>query len=256
VLVGRPATHVGPDLRDDFERGVRPDGIDLGQVEAVDGRRALEAIASRVPDLIVSDLMMPVLDGLELCRRIKEDPELDFVPVILLTAKASVESRIAGLVTGADDYLAKPFDSRELLARVDNLIASRRRLMQRLAERAESVPAPPLQDAQLDREFVRTVLEVIDHRLDDETLDVDELARELGQSRRTLYRRLEEAGLSPAELILLHRLDRAAALLASGKGKVSEVAYAMGFRSVSHFSRRFRERYGKSPSQVRARPGA
>ena len=198
--------------------------------------------------------MMPRIDGLELCRRVKQDPEFDFVPVILLTAKVSVDSRIVGLETGADDYLAKPFDTRELLARVDNLIASRQRFRQRLAEHVAALPEAPVAEG-ADGELVRAVLEVIDRRLDDETLDVDALARETGQSRRTLDRRLRDADVSPAELILRHRLDRAAALLARGEGNVSEVAYAVGFRSVSHFSRGFREHHGESPSKVRARAG-
>jgi len=223
--------------------------------EAGGGQEAMKAIASRVPDLIVSDLMMPGMDGLELCRRVKEDPELDFVPVVLLTAKASVSSRLEGLKTGADDYLAKPVDPQELLVRAENLLQARRRLMRRLAEGGTALPAPAPESGSEDSALVRAVLEVVDRRLGDETLDVDALAREVGQSRRTLYRKLEEEGLTPSGLILGHRLDRAAALLASGEGNVSEVAYAVGFRSVSHFSRRFRERHGTSPSHVRLRSG-
>jgi len=223
--------------------------------EAADGREALEAIAAAVPDLIVSDLMMPEMDGLELCRFVKEDPELNFLPFILLTAKASVDSRIAGLKTGADDYLAKPVDTRELLVRAENLLESRRRLLHRLEKGTEGLPAASPAEGRSESELVRAALEVIDRRLGDDGLDVDALARELGQSRRTLYRKLEEEGLTPSDLILGRRLDRAAEFLASGEGNVSEVAYAVGFRSVSHFSRRFRERHGASPSQVRSRSG-
>lgn len=116
--------------------------------------------------------------------------------------------------------------------------------------------AVAIEDGTGDRALLRSVLEVVDRRLDDPDLDIDAVAHELGQSRRTLYRRFEDTGDSPAERILRHRLERAKDLLAGGHGNVSEVAYAVGFRSVSHFSRRLRAHHGASPSSFRPRPGA
>lgn len=218
-------------------------------IEAEDGRRALEIAEKDPPDLVVADVMMPGMDGEELCGRIKSDPDLEFIPVVLLTAKASPQSRVQGLEVGADDYLTKPFHKSELRARVANLIARSRRLKDRLhgiqivARGVEPDRASP------DERFLANVRAVILEKMDDEDFGVEELASALGQSRAHLYRRLGELHhQSPAELIKALRLQRAAELLRAHEGSVSEVAYAVGFRSVSHFSKSFREAYGDTPS--------
>lgn len=222
-------------------------------VEAATGQEAL-ALARRVlPDLIVSDVMMPELDGYGLCRAVRQDPELDFIPVILLTAKASENSKLAGLDEGADAYLTKPFNVRELKLRVANLLAARHRLKAHLQASessgdgyldARAAQASPEEDA-----FSRQLRQVIETHLADEGFGVNDLAAALNVSRSTLYRRIDEdTSLSPMELLWTVRLERAAALLAEGAGSVSEVAYAVGFKSVSHFGRRFREVHGVSPS--------
>ena len=239
-------------------------------VEAADGEQALALMRLAPPDLVVSDLAMPVMDGLALCRAIREDPELEFVPVILLSASASAESRVAGIDGGADDYLTKPFDAGDLLARVGQLLRTRRRLRERLARQAaaavvyghpgDAAAASRALSGQsaADTAFVRRLREVIESRMGDEDFDVERLAEAMGMGRTLLYQKAAElVSRTPNELIFDHRLERAAGLLAEGEGGVGEIAYAVGFQSVSHFTNRFRERFGVTPSAWKRgeRPG-
>jgi DNA-binding response OmpR family regulator len=234
---------------------------DYRVIESTDGREALDQIRKALPDLVISDIMMPRLDGIGLCQAIRGDPQIDFVPVVLLTARASADSRIEGLDEGADAYLAKPFNGGVLRATVANLLASRRRLRDRFAAAAAlSVPgavaevaaadceltAPP--DA--DESYLQRLRLCIRSHLHDEEFSVDDLAHVMHQSRVSLYRyckRLSEA--SPSDLIREERLARAAHLLANGEGSVSEVGYAVGFKSTAHFSNSFRARFGARPSE-------
>ena len=225
-------------------------------IEAGNGAEGLEAVRSEIPDVVISDVIMPRLDGVELCKTIKSDPELDFVPVILLTAKASTDSRVEGLESGADDYLTKPFEVRELQARVANLISSRRRLQERLDEPgSEPVPTLSTDEGSTDESaFATQVRAAIDSNLADEAFGVEMLAQELNMSRVHLYRRVrEELDQQPSELIIGMRLDRAAHLLSSDAGSVAEIAYGVGFKSVSHFTKRFRLRFEQTPSSYRSR---
>ena len=219
-------------------------------VEAADGRRALEMSRELLPDLIVSDVMMPLMDGFALCRALKGDPDIDFIPIILLTARAAEDSRVEGLTKGADDYLTKPFSMPELLARIGNLIESRKRLRARFAAAPANPFAPSPADFQsTDAAFVALVKAEIEERMGDPALDVETLAQAVGVSRSNLYRRLRDlTGKSPADVIRSMRLVRAAHMLSAGAGNVGEVAYAVGFESLSHFGRVFRAEYGASPS--------
>jgi transcriptional regulator GlxA family with amidase domain len=207
-------------------------------------------LAEAEPQLIVSDVVMPALDGFALCRRIRERPELDHLPLVLLTARADIEDRLDGLRHGADDYIGKPFDRRELAARVANLLERRRRLRERARTvgltRLGEVSATPLDEA-----FLRRVLEAVDARLGDPDLTVASLAAGVAMSPRHLQRKLEAlAGSSPQELIGSIRLARARELLERGAGNVTEVAFAVGFSDSSAFSRAFRRRFGLPPSEV------
>lgn len=228
---------------------------DYRVVEAADGAQGLEEARRLTPDLVVSDVMMPGLDGNALFRALREDPELDFIPVVLLTAKASAESRIQGLRDGVDDYLVKPFDSRELKARVDNLIASRRRLKERL----DGIPPRPLRATEVavvpaDEAFLTRVQAVVEERLGDTDLSVEGLAEALRCDRSYLLRKLRAlTGETPSGLIRSLRLQRAEQLLRAGAGTVSEIAATVGFKSVAHFSNAFQERYGERPSAFAAR---
>jgi signal transduction histidine kinase/ligand-binding sensor domain-containing protein/DNA-binding response OmpR family regulator len=241
-----------PDVRAYVRRHLEPD---YRIMEAADGAEGLEKARRFVPDLVVSDVMMPGLDGNALFRSLRDDPELELVPVVLLTAKASAESRIQGLRDGVDDYLVKPFDARELKARVDNLIASRKRLLARF----ETRPPQPLRASEVnatsaDAAFLARVQAVVEERLGDSELSVEGLAEALGCDRSYLLRKLRAlTGETPSGLIRSLRLQRAEQLLRAGAGAVSEIAYAVGFKSVAHFSNAFQERYGERPSAFAAR---
>ncbi|HET9325480.1 MAG TPA: ATP-binding protein [Candidatus Eisenbacteria bacterium] len=247
-------------------------------VEAADGEQAIARMRESVPDLVVSDLAMPVMDGLALCRAVRGDPELEFVPLILLSAAAETQSRVSGLEGGADDYVTKPFEVRELLARIARMLQGRRRLREHLARAAAAAavygsaavagdvgaatseaPATsagaaetPGSTAIVDTAFMRRIREVIESRMGEEDFGVDPLAESMGMGRTLLFQRTRELlGRTPMELLMERRLERAAELLASAEGNVGEVAYAVGFRSVSHFTNRFRERFQVTPSAWR-----
>jgi signal transduction histidine kinase/AraC-like DNA-binding protein/AmiR/NasT family two-component response regulator len=248
-----------PEVRTYIRRHLEPD---YRVIEAADGVEGLAAARQLVPDLVVSDVMMPELDGNALFRSLREDPELELVPVVLLTAKASAESRIQGLRDGVDDYLVKPFDPRELKARVDNLIASRRRLLERLGSAVPAVAAGPprplrvseVQVPAADEVFLARVQKIIEERLGDSDLSVEALADAVGCDRSYLLRKLRAlTGETPSGLIRSLRLQRAEQLLRASAGTVSEVAYGVGFKSVAHFSNAFQERYGERPSAFAAR---
>ncbi len=215
-------------------------------VEAADGEEALALARQDVPDLILSDVMMPKLDGFGLVRALKDDPELDYVPVILLTARDAVEDRMHALGIGVDDYLAKPFHSGELAARVENLIRSRKTLRERFAEQFGVEPATNLNSA--DENYLAQVTRAINERLADEDFNVAALAGVLGQGRSQMFKRVKDvSGKTPTDLIKSLRLERAKRMLEAKAGTVSEIAYGVGFKSVSHFSRSFRETFGAAP---------
>jgi len=221
-------------------------------LEAVDGEQGLAMARRCLPDLVLSDVMMPVMDGYTLCRALKSDPETDFLPVILLTARAEAEDKLTGLTEQADDYLTKPFDVRELLARIANIIATRRRLRERFAGTPLTIHPAPVDVAPADRKFVDQVRSAIEAHLGDEQFTVERLAAEVAQSRGNLHRRLRDLiGETPSDLIRRLRLERAAAMLEARAGSVSEVAYAVGFKSVAHFSNAFHEMHGVRPSAWR-----
>jgi len=238
-----------PDLRAWIRRHIEPT---FRVVEAVDGQDGLERAREVLPDLVISDVMMPRMDGYELCRALRADVELETTPVVLLTAKAESDDRVDGLALGADDYLTKPFEPRELLARVENLIEGRRRLREQLRRGEILQPqAPEVHSG--DEQFLTRVREAVEANLDGEPFGVAKLAEALAMSRGHLHRRLTELlGKTPLEIIRGIRLDRAAQLLRSRAGNVSEVAYATGFQSVSHFCRSFRGRFGCTPATYRA----
>ncbi|MBL8960627.1 MAG: response regulator [Gemmatimonadetes bacterium] len=230
-------------------------------IVAENGARGLEMARLHHPDLIVSDVMMPEMDGQALCEAIKGDPETDYIPVVLLTAKASRDSRLSGLAQGADDYLTKPVDLQELLIRAENLIASRRHVRERLRALDQPLPtiqvplAAPPRDA-TERAMVDQLSRELARHLADAEFDVSALAAAMGMGRTTLYRKLSPLlGMSPLDALREYRLAQAAQWLAETAITVSEVAYGVGFKSVPHFSTSFRERFGVSPSAYRQAQG-
>lgn len=219
-------------------------------IEAGDGQEGLEKARKALPDAIITDGMMPDLDGLAMTSALKSDPETDYIPVLMLTARGGPDAVVRGMQAGADDYLAKPFDSAELAARVAGLIASRRRLRERLA--APSAPsggAPEPDAGQPNNPFLTRAREILAEHYDEPGFTVRDWADLLHMDRTTLYRKFKAAaGQSPDEELRERRLHRAAELLRAGAGNVAEVADAVGFASVSAFSRRFRERFDATPA--------
>ncbi|MGH1366457.1 MAG: two-component regulator propeller domain-containing protein [Calditrichia bacterium] len=224
---------------------------DYRLIEASNGLNALEKSFNAVPDLIISDVMMPEMDGYELCEKLKTDERTSHIPVILLTARAGEEDKLTGLETGADDYLTKPFNSQELLTRVRNLIASREKLrehfLQDWLKRGEQLPV-----SSTEAEFLKKLRSTLDAHLTDEHLGVDKLANLLGLGKRQLQRKISAlTNETASSLIRIARLEKAKHLLENNAGSVSEVAYDVGFSHLSYFARCFRERFGVSPSDVR-----
>jgi signal transduction histidine kinase/ligand-binding sensor domain-containing protein/DNA-binding response OmpR family regulator len=221
--------------------------------EASDGAEGLALACGLLPDLVISDLMMPEMDGHELCQALRESPETDFIPIILLTARADREERIAGLEGGADDYVVKPFDMKELEARADNLIASRRRLRERYLEGSPLELRARTPDVSAsDAAFIERVRSAIEANLSDGEFGVAELAQAVFVDRSHMYRRIQALfGETPTDLIRRLRIERAARLLADGSSTVAEIAYAAGFNSVSYFHRCFRTVHGVTPAAYR-----
>ncbi len=221
---------------------------DCRVVFAENGAVALDKALKEIPDIIVSDVMMPGMDGFVLAERIKTDERTSHVPVILLTARAGRECKIAGLQTGADDYLVKPFDAEELRTRVMNLIESRRVLRERFRDKL-IVAATPVEGVSMDEAFVRRVREVIENNMGDESFTVEGLAQEVGMSRVHLHRKLTAlTGKSAGQLISAIRLQRARQLLEQRTATVSEIAYQVGFGSPSYFAKCFKDAFGYPPS--------
>jgi DNA-binding response OmpR family regulator len=230
---------------------------DYRLVTARDGEEAERLALERLPDLVLSDVMMPRKDGAQLAAAIKSAPALGGVPVVLLTAKAGHDSKLEALELGADDYLAKPFDPEELRLRVRNLLEQRRRLRERYTdppnesatesatEAAESKTAEDEQTCAL----VLEAREALRKHLGDADYGARELASDLGLSYSTFRRRLrDEADARPAGFVRTYRLERAAAMLTQDAPHVSEIAYAVGFRSLSYFSTAFSKHFGVPPS--------
>jgi len=218
-------------------------------VESPDGNDGYQKALELIPDIIVTDLMMPGIDGIELCKKLKADEKTSHIPIILLTAKADHFTKLEGLRTGADDYITKPFSQDELVTRVHNLIAIRRNLQKKYSGQLRLMPSQIEVESMEDR-FLKKVMTIIEQHIDDQLLSVDMLAEEAAMSNTQLYRKLKSlTGFSPNELIRNTRLERAASLLKQRAGTVADVAYQVGFNNLSYFSKCFKEKFGLSPSE-------
>ena len=218
-------------------------------LEAIDGLSGLNQAVDTIPDLIISDVMMPGLDGLTLCQRLKTDERTSHIPVILLTAKADVASKLTGLGYGADDYLTKPFQLDELQARIQNLITQRQQLRERFSRQLTLKPSE-VTVTSADERFLQRALSIVETQLSNPHFDVDRFSREIGLGRTQLYRKLTAlTNQSPTDFIRLMRLRRAADLLRQQHGNVSEIAGQVGFNSLNYFTRCFREQFGQTPSE-------
>ena len=242
-----------PDLRHFIAETMQKD---YQVLVAANGKLGLETAIEKTPDLIISDVMMPEMDGFEMCETLKKDERTSHIPIILLTAKAGQRHKVEGLETGADAYLTKPFDEKELTVRARNLVEQRKRLKEQNANLLDSKSLIDLKPKEVavtsaDQRFLEKVTSVIEANMDNEFFSVEDLASEVAFSRSQLHRKLKAMiGKSPNVLIRDFRLTRAKELLEKGAGNVSEIAMEVGYSSVSYFTRSFKQAFGVSPSEV------
>ena len=223
-------------------------------IEASSGEEAQFKVRTFLPDLVVCDVVMPGIGGFEFLDELKADPKINYIPVIMLTA--NIQGKIEGLQRGADEYLSKPLDLLELKLRVNNLLTARKNLQSKFSPLKKTLIINPVSMQPASERFLARLQETIEEHLSDEEFSVESLAEEMGQSRVTLYRKVKELlGHGPSELIQDLRLQRAKQLIDERAGNVGEIAYGVGFKSISHFSKAFRQRYGTPPSSVLAQKG-
>ena len=217
--------------------------------EAADGKVGLELARKIVPDIVLSDIMMPVMDGLAFCQQLKTDKAISHIPVILLTARSLDEQRAEGYEHGADAYLSKPFSLRLLLSRIDNLIESRKKLNQTWSKGVEDDEIGNISN-EIDKSFLKQLRKIIQENLANSDLSVEQIGDEIGLSRVQLYRKVKAlTGYSPVEIVRKARLTRARHLLQTTERTVSEVAYAVGFSTPSYFSKCYKDEFGESPKK-------
>ena len=220
-------------------------------LKARDGEEGLAMALEQVPDLVLSDVMMPRMDGNEMTERIKTDERTSHIPVILLTARASVDSKIEGLETGADAYLTKPFNARELKVVIGNLIEQRRKLRELFSKALSS--GKPITESNLrsmDQKFIEKAIEVVEQHLSDPDFDVKLFASEMALSRAQLHRKIKGiSNKSTGEFIRTIRLNKAAEMLRAKTDTVTQIAYETGFSNLSWFAKAFKEQFGASPSE-------
>lgn len=217
-------------------------------VEAVNGLEGVKQAMKYVPDVVVCDVMMPVMDGIACCKRLKSELQTSHIPVLMLTAYAMDEQRIQGYDSGADAYLTKPFNAKLLLARIRNLIDNRKRLKS-FTEDATAVSGKQSL-GEVDKGFVEKLKALIEEKMSNSDLSVEDLGAELGLGRVQLYRKTKSlTGYAPNELLRIARLKKAASLLASSEKTVAEITYEVGFSSPSYFTRCYKDYFGESPSE-------
>ncbi|MEL7426639.1 MAG: tetratricopeptide repeat protein [Bacteroidota bacterium] len=217
--------------------------IDLAE----NGTIGIEKATATIPDLIISDVMMPETDGYELTDTLKQDERTNHIPIILLTAKSDVDSKISGLEKGADAYLAKPFEERELFVRIDKLLELRKKLQERYTNLDPSASAPKIENP-----FLLKLIAYIEEHLSEAELNMERLSKDLGMSRTQVFRKLKAlTGQSPTLFIRSYRLKKGKELLATTDLTISEIAYEVGFTSLNYFSSAFSKEFGTRPSEFR-----
>ena len=219
-------------------------------ITANNGQEGIKLAIEKVPDLIVSDIMMPEVSGIELCQHLKKEEKTSHIPIILLTAKAERKDKIEGLVTGANDYLTKPFDAKELKIKVSNLLQIKDQLREKYSAFLPNMPSPKI--TSIEEQFLQNVSKAIQKNLSNEYYSVEELGNDIGYSRSQLFRKLKAlTGKSPLEMIREHRLQLAKVLLEKNVGTVSEIAYQVGYSHLAYFSKSFKNEFGILPSEVK-----
>ena len=219
--------------------------------KAYDGEQAMEIALRRSFDLVITDVMMPKKDGIELCHELKNNIQTSHVPVIILSARSSVESRIEGLKTGADAYVPKPFNPDLLEAYIENLLQSREKLKEIFVGNSIVLPSD-ITSTSVDEKFVGKAMDVVKANMADETFSVEDLGQELNMSRSNLHRKMKAlTGKSTTDFIRTIRLKEAAGILVSTDDQVSEIAYKVGFNSSSYFIKSFKKEFNMSPGQYK-----
>ncbi len=234
-------------MRNEFQHSYK-------MLEAADGEEGMAIAIKEIPTLIITDLMMPKKDGLSVCHELKGDERTSHIPIILLTAKADIDSKLKGYQEGADDYISKPFNLVELRVRIQNLITIRKQLQAKFAQPVTVLPSA-IATGSADGRFLKRAVEIVEVHLTDSNFGVELLAHEMNVSQTQLYRKLQAVtGSGPNEFIRHIRLHYAANLLRNKAGNVSEVAYQAGFNNLSYFSKVFKEKFGVTPIEFLKNP--
>jgi YesN/AraC family two-component response regulator len=222
--------------------------------EAGDGNEGYEKALSVSPDFIVSDIMMPGKDGIELLKDLRNDIATSHIPIILLSAKSDIESKLQGLHQGADDYITKPFSTVYFEARISNLLEQRKRLHRVFATgTVDDIKEPEIPlISEKDRAFMKNVVNYIEENMIDNDFSVEDLSKEVGMSRSTFFNKLKSlTGMAPVEFARDLRLQHAARLMVSEQLLVKEACYSSGFTDLKYFGKCFREKYGMTPAEYR-----
>lgn len=218
-------------------------------LKAQDGKEALTQLTKETVQLIISDVMMPEMDGFELCRYIKSNLDFSHIPIILLTAKNALQSKIEGLELGADAYIEKPFSPEHLQVQISSLLLNRNKIKEFYAN-SPLAHIKTMAQTKADELFLEEINNIVNAHIEDSNLDVELLAKSMNVSRPTLYRKLKDiTDLTPNEIINICRLKKAAVLLAEGQQGISQVAEMVGYSSPTHFGRNFHKQFGMTPSE-------
>jgi DNA-binding response OmpR family regulator len=224
---------------------------DYSVIEAGDGEKGLSLAEELLPDLVISDIMMPKMDGYQLCKRIKSNFKTNHIPVILLTARAALENKLEGLETGADDYLVKPFNTDELKTRVRNLILVRQQMREKYQSQMVLKPGNIIVPS-TQKIFIDRLTSIIENNISNDGFSVEKLCGEIGMSRAQLHRKIKAiTNQSTSEFIRNFRLQRAAILLEQNFGNIAEISYEVGFSSQAYFTKMFQDLYKQTPLEYK-----
>jgi YesN/AraC family two-component response regulator len=216
---------------------------------ANNGKEGLDLAIKNIPNIIISDLMMPIMNGIEMCKIIKTDVNISHIPVIILTAKSGIENEKEGLETGADEYLLKPFDIEILKLRLNNILRTKQQWIKKFKTISTSKPWKELSN-KLDQKFIKKSIEIVKKNLDNANFSVEQFALEIGMSRSSLFLKLKSVtGQSSSEFIRTIRVNNAAELIRSQKYSISEIVYMVGFSDPKYFRTCFKKQFGILPSR-------
>jgi len=224
---------------------------DYRVVTANDGEEGYRCVLDLVPDMIICDVMMPKMDGYEFCRKVKEDVRISHIPIILLTAKSSEESKYSGIEAGADDYISKPFNIDMLKLKIEKIIQKEKAFQNKFKKKIEIAPSD-VEVVSMDEKFVQRAVSIVEKNIGNPDFLVEDLCREIGISRVYFYKKtLALTGKTPSEFIRFIRLKRAADLLEKSQQFVNEIAYQVGFNEPKYFRKYFKEEFGVTPNEYK-----